>query len=327
MKKISYYVAAFALCCGVSQTLTSCIEETEEPDDVKALRQAEIARVNAQAESLKADAAKTNAEALESEANAALTNAEAAVKAVEKAVAEGASAEEIAKKIAEYKKAALADQKEVAVALLPSTLNDDCDHYESFLDAQAIYLGGEGPNVGTITKGTQKKFEEAEANLTLEFDAIEEQANALAEFEIAIRAAQANVDDMTKAMNDYNKTYGDGGSVGKAILDASDPMSSYISSSETYTKSSEDKDKLKADADAYWKLQIAEQQNYKDKLQNKYDNAKANKINLGNDWYNGTDGVYDLYLEAKAKNDIAKAEYEANKAAYEAELAALQSVK
>ncbi|MBO7143002.1 MAG: hypothetical protein J6V76_07830 [Bacteroidales bacterium] len=42
MKKLTYYVAAFALCCGVSQTLTSCVDETEEPDYVKAVREAEM---------------------------------------------------------------------------------------------------------------------------------------------------------------------------------------------------------------------------------------------------------------------------------------------
>ncbi len=42
MKKLSYYVAAFVLCCGVSQTLTSCVDETEEPDYVKQVREAEM---------------------------------------------------------------------------------------------------------------------------------------------------------------------------------------------------------------------------------------------------------------------------------------------
>ena len=44
MKKISYYVAAFALCCGVSQTLTSCVDETAEPDYVKTIRESEMAK-------------------------------------------------------------------------------------------------------------------------------------------------------------------------------------------------------------------------------------------------------------------------------------------
>ena len=44
MKKISYYVAAFALCCGVSQTLTSCVDETAEPEYVKEIRESEMAK-------------------------------------------------------------------------------------------------------------------------------------------------------------------------------------------------------------------------------------------------------------------------------------------
>lgn len=65
MKKLSYYVAAFVLCCGVSQTLTSCVDETEEPDYVKQVREAEM----------KAEIAKDNKDAKQAgkESEAAFT--------------------------------------------------------------------------------------------------------------------------------------------------------------------------------------------------------------------------------------------------------------
>lgn len=67
MKKLSYYVAAFVLCCGVSQTLTSCVDETEEPDYVKQVREAEM----------KAEIAKNNKDAKQAgkESEAAFTEA------------------------------------------------------------------------------------------------------------------------------------------------------------------------------------------------------------------------------------------------------------
>ena len=42
MKKLSYYAASFAVCCMMSAAFTSCVDETEEPDYVKQVREAEM---------------------------------------------------------------------------------------------------------------------------------------------------------------------------------------------------------------------------------------------------------------------------------------------
>lgn len=54
MKKLSYYAASFAVCCMMSAAFTSCVDETEEPDYVKQVRESEM----------KAEIAKNNAAAL-----------------------------------------------------------------------------------------------------------------------------------------------------------------------------------------------------------------------------------------------------------------------
>ncbi len=307
MKKLSYYVAAFALCCGVSQTLTSCIEETEEPEEVKAMRQAEIAKIQAETDAIIAGTEGTR-----------LDNA---IKEVDKAVKEGASAEEIAKTIAEYKASALANQKSNAVALLPAKLNAACPSYKAFMVAQATYLGGYDADNSYYGTGTQAAFDAAEEALNTSVDEIYDQAVYIAEQNAAV-TAQTNALNATKKFeSDYNSAY----TAGDPVAKPADDLKNF--SSTTYTNADADAATNKANSVVVFTYLKDVAQAALDKATNALNLAKENKTGAYS-WTNtsGT-GVYDVYVAAKAKNDAAKAKYDDLKAKYDAELAALQSIK
>jgi hypothetical protein len=305
MKKLSYYVAAFALCCGVSQTLTSCIEETEEPEEVKAMRQAEIDKLNA-------DAKYKLAEARSKEA-------EAAIQEVNKAVKEGASAEEIAKTIAQYKSQAITYQKSNATALLPAELNSACPSYKAFINAQAEYLGGYNANGNYVGEGTKAAFEAAEEALNTSVDEIYAQAIYIAGKEADVTAKTNALNSTVKYESDYNKAYNDGTAVAKPA----DDLHSFAST--TYQKDDADAATNKANSVVVFTYMKACAQADLDKATNALKLAKENKIGASA-WTNGFDGVYDKYLSAKAENEAAEATYNDLKAKYEGELAALQSI-
>ena len=307
MKKLSYYVAAFALCCGVSQTLTSCIEETEEPQEVKEMRQAEIAKLNAEAQKTKAEAA-----------NQEIENA---IREVDKAVKEGASAEEIAKTIANYKSQALSFQKSNATALLPAELNAACPSYKNFIVAQATYLGGivNGADYG---EGTKAAFEAAEEALNTSVDEIYDQAVYIAGKEADVTAATNALNSTKKFETDYNTAYNDGTAVAKP---ASDLHS--FSTTDTYKKDDADAAANKANSVVVFTYLKAVAQADLDKATNALALAKENKTGAYSWTNNSGTGVYDNYLAAKAENDRAEAAYNDLKAKYEGELAALQSIK
>ncbi len=307
MKKLSYYVAAFVLCCGVSQTLTSCIEETEEPEEVKAMRQAEIAKIKADTDKIVAE---TEGQRISN-----------AIEEVNKAVKEGASAEEIAKTIAQYKSQALTYQKSNATALLPAELNAACPSYGAFIDAQAEYLGGYNQYGSYVGEGTQVAFEATEAALNTSVDDIYAQAVYIAEQNAAV-TAQTNALNATKKFeNDYNSAY----TAGDPVAKPTDDLKNF--SSTTYTKADADAATNKANSVVVFTYLKDVAQAALDKATNALNLAKENKTGAYS-WTNtnGT-GVYDKYVAAKAKNDAAKAKYEDLKAKYDAELAALQSIK
>ena len=142
MKKISYYVAAFALCCGVSQTLTSCIE-TEEPESVKAMREAEARRLDAEAQKLLADAANTEQKTAEATAKQALM---VAAQKITNDVAQLAldkekdswdltKADQLAADIANYQAAAKEAKRDNELNFLDSKLAQEVPNYADYQQA------------------------------------------------------------------------------------------------------------------------------------------------------------------------------------------------
>lgn len=328
MKKISYYVAAFALCCGVSQTLTSCIEETEEPDDVKALRQAEIAKINADAQKTLADAKESEANAAKTNADAAYREAETAIKAVEKAVKEGASAEEIQASIATYK-ATIQEKtntmnsngKTNATSFLLGKLNSDCPSYQNFVAAEKAYLGYD--NSGSWEKGTLEKLADAIAD-TLDVYAVQDKAQTILDLQQAVLSDAKTVEAKRKDFDDWKKDYNDGSSV--KAPDEYD-MTDW---SGTFSKSDDNAATLYNKGCKVWEYEIktieVTNKVNSDRLAKVQANAAATDSEL---WYSSdptAPGKYNNYEAAVQDNDHAKANYEKYKAMYEEELAALKAI-
>ncbi|MBR4440733.1 MAG: hypothetical protein IKS00_04185 [Bacteroidales bacterium] len=204
MKKISYYVAAFALCCGVSQTLTSCIE-TEEPESVKAMREAEARRLDAETQKLLAEAAETNQKTDEAKAKQDLmVKAQEITNAVNQLALDKqkdswdlTKADQLAADIANYQAAAKEAKR---------------DNELNFLDSK---LAQQVPNYNEYKQAAQE-LADAEKELA---DAADELANNLGlvktaklielDLEKNILEEDANVANATKTQKDWQKQYDD----------------------------------------------------------------------------------------------------------------------
>lgn len=331
MKKISYYVAAFALCCGVSQTLTSCIEETEEPDDVKALRQAEIAKINADAEKVKADAAAQTA-------TAALTNAKVdgqkidnAIKELQKALREGTQADSIAyyaaavqSAIKEMKNDDIDEAKDLAVTLLPAKLNAACPSYERYLEAAARLNGGVYTSYGssvTIEKANSKAQKLADAKEALDngVSELEAHLNYLAELQTKVGAKKNALSSTKDYIKNYEADYKDE----KDVYEAASNLKS-IGTSATYNKKDDD------GAAKYANAQVA--LTYMKTVAENAVKEAEDELALATDNKKFADGsaykkLVDAYNTAKDNYDQQLAEYEEAKKLYEEELEALKAVK
>ena len=331
MKKISYYVAAFALCCGVSQTLTSCIEETEEPDDVKALRQAEIAKVNADAQKTLAEAKESEATAAKTNADAAYRNAETAIKEVDKAVKEGASAEEIQEAIAKYKSSIktytnndVSAAKTAAKAFLPDQLNTDAAAaYTNYVAAKNAYLGYID-EFGNWVKGTVEELADAIQDTINNVDAIADKKQTILDLEASIAASNKAVEDLNKGLNKWKEDYTKGSSV-------SAPDESTMKGwNGTFDKTADNATTLYDKGLKVWNYLINTENVTVEKSTNKLALIKANKAQTDNKlWYYDNSyapGVYNEFLAAQQANDQAKANYDEAKAKYDATIAAFQAI-
>ncbi|MDD6004013.1 MAG: hypothetical protein PUC50_17690 [Bacteroidales bacterium] len=191
MKKLSYYVAAFVLCCGVSQTLTSCVDETEEPDYVKQVREAEM----------KAEIAKNNKDAKqagkESEAafteaflNGTLSNNTSAYKELETALSQLETAESEFKAVeALTKDPSWIKTKANEVANLKAELPGKQKAVKDAKTALSDYTGDDA-----VVKATyQKAVDVAEAELKYTTDLLD----------------QYTTDAFTAAQHDYYSTWKD----------------------------------------------------------------------------------------------------------------------
>jgi hypothetical protein len=334
MKKISYYVAAFALCCGVSQTLTSCIEETEEPDDVKALRQAEIARVNADAEYKKAQAASETADAAKTNAEVDGVKIDNAIKELQKALREGTQADSIAyyaaavqSEIKKMKNSDITQAKTLAVTLLPAKLNASCPSYGRYLEAAAKLNGGVYTDIygnsTTVEKADSKaqKLADAKEKLDNGVEELEAHLNYLAELQTNVAAAEQAQKATNKLYEKQKKAYEDKETSTCYAADESD----FQGWDGTFDASDND---TRADnwskAGIVWTYLKALDENAvkeaKDELALATDNKK---FATGSEYKK----LVEAYNNAKANYDIQLAEYEEAKALYEAELEALQAVK
>lgn len=330
MKKISYYVAAFALCCGVSQTLTSCIEETEEPDDVKAMRQAEIAKINADAEKVKADAAAQTA-------TAALTNAKVdgqkidnAIKELQKALREGTQADSVAyyaaavqSAIKEMQNDDIDEAKDLAVTLLPANLNASCPSYNRYLEAAAKLNGGVYTSYGssvTVKKEDSKAQILADATEDLANGVQELQAhqNYLAKLETKVAAAKLNQKNLDKQKKDWKEAYEDEKACSKANSTLTDFEGTFDAGDKDIKQEEYDK------AQIVWTYKIALAENAVKEAENELALANDNKKFDTNSAYQK---LVEKYNNAKANYDLQLAEYEEAKKLYEEELEALKAVK
>lgn len=331
MKKISYYVAAFALCCGVSQTLTSCIEETEEPDDVKAMRQAKIAEINANAEYLKAQATTETADA-------ALTNAKVdgqkidnAIKELQKAIAEGTQADSIAyyaaavqSAIKKMQNADITQSKELAVTLLPAKLNASCPSYNRYLEAAAKLNGGVYPTeYGSVTvKKEDSKAQilaDAKEDLDNGVQELEAHLNYLAELQTKVAAAEQQQKNTNKLYDKQKKAYEDKETSTCYAADESD----FQSWNGTFDASDND---TRADnwskAGIVWTYLKAKDENAVKEAKDELALANDNKKFESGSKYQK---LVETYNNAKANYDQQLAEYEEAKKLYEEELEALKA--
>lgn len=334
MKKISYYVAAFALCCGVSQTLTSCIEETEEPDDVKALRQAEIAKVNADAEYKKAQAASETA-------TAALTNAQVdgqkidnAIKELQKALREGTQADSIAYYAAAVQSAIkemhnddIDEAKKLAVTLLPAKLNASCPSYYRYLEAAAKLNGG----VYTTAYGSTETIDKEDSKAQILADATEDLANGvqeleahqnyLAELQTKVAAAEQAQKETNKLYDKQKKAYEDKETSTCYAADESDfqGWDGIFDASDNDTRADN-----WSKAGIVWTYLKALDENAVKEAKAELELANNNKKFESGSKYQK---LVEAYNNAKANYDQQLAEYEEAKALYEAELEALKAVK
>lgn len=331
MKKISYYVAAFALCCGVSQTLTSCIEETEEPDDVKAMRQAKIAEINANAEYLKAQATTETADA-------ALTNAKVdgqkidnAIKELQKAIAEGTQADSIAyyaaavqSEIKKMQNSDITQAKELAVALLPAKLNAACPSYDAMQKAYADLNGGSvmlaDGSTYTVTVAKAKKtiLDDATADLENGVDELLLQLNYLAELNTNVAAKELALKNTKKQQTDWKKQYEDESTTCPAAAADFKKLQGTFDASDKDIKADE-----KAKVDIVFTYLITLAENDLAKAQQELKLAEENKS------FESTDAYKDLFEAketAQKEYDAKLAAYEEAKAKYEEELEALKAI-
>lgn len=332
MKKISYYVAAFALCCGVSQTLTSCIEETEEPDDVKAMRQAEIAKINADAEKVKADAAAQTA-------TAALTNAKVdgqkidnAIKELQKALREGTQADSVAyyaaavqSAIKEMQNDDIDEAKDLAVTLLPAKLNASCPSYYRYLEAAAKLNGGVYTTAygssATIDKADSKaqKLADATEKLNNGVEALEAHLNYLAELQTKVGAKKNALNSTKDYIKNYEADYKDE----KDVWEAASDLKS-IGSIAQYNKKDDDGAAKYADAQIALTYMKTVAENAVKEAEDELALANDNKKFATGSQYQK---LVEAYQTAKDNYDQQLAEYEEAKKLYEEELEALKAVK
>ena len=334
MKKISYYVAAFALCCGVSQTLTSCIEETEEPDDVKALRQAEIAKVNADAEYVKAQAAAENATAAKTNAEAEGQKVANAIKEVEKAIAEGSSAEQIQAAIAEYKAAivkqnneGVSQNKEAATAFLPDQLDADAGAaWSNYVDAKNAYLGFLSTTTNTWVKGTVELLADAIQDTLYDADAIQDKKQTILDLQAQVDVNNLALDKLNKAFDDWKNDYEDE----KTVAGADESTMKDVTSSNPIKKTDEDAKTEYAKAVKCWNYKINTLKTTNEQKASRLTLVKANKAYTDSEvWYStvpAAPGVYQVFEQAQQDNEHAKTVYEEAKAKYEAAIAALKAI-
>jgi hypothetical protein len=331
MKKISYYVAAFALCCGVSQTLTSCIEETEEPDDVKAMRQAEIAKINADAEYVKAQAASQNA-------TAALTNAEVdaqkidnAIKELQKALREGTQADSIAyyaaavqSAIKKMKNTDITQAKELAVALLPAKLNASCPSYDAMQKAYTDLYGGtvmlaSGSTYNVAVASAKKTIlDNATAALDNGVNELLLQLNYLAELQTNVAAKELALKNTKKQQSDWKKLYDDESTSCPAAAADFKSLSGTFDASDKDIKADE-----KAKVDIVFTYLITLAENDLAKAQQELKLAEENKSFESTKAYKN---LFEAKETAQKEYDAKLAAYEEAKAKYEEELAALKAI-
>lgn len=325
MKKISYYVAAFALCCGVSQTLTSCIEETEEPDDVKAMRQAEIARINANAELLKASVLTEEANAAKTNADVAYRNAETAAQLLTNSVKEGAITEEIAKEVATFKKDRIELERELATANLPANLNASCPSYDAYVMANIDLNGGTGilADGSTYSKEVADSYKQILADKQDALDngttELMNQLNYIAELQTNVAAAEQALKDHNKDYNEQKKAYDDKETSTCRAADESTYQDWYgtFDASDNETRADN-----WAKAGIVWTYLKTLAENTVKQAQDELALAKDNKS-----FVSDYETLYTEWKSAKDNYDAALAAYNEAKALYEAELAAVSAVK
>lgn len=191
MKKLSYYVAAFVLCCGVSQTLTSCVDETEEPDYVKQVREAEMkAEIAKKNKDAKQDGKESEAAFTEAFLNGTLSNNTSAYEELNTALSQLETAESKFKAVeALTKDPSWIKTKANEVANLKAELPGKQKAVKDAKTALSDYTGDDAVEKATY----QKAVDVAEAELKYTTDLLD----------------QYTTDAFTAAQHDYYSTWKD----------------------------------------------------------------------------------------------------------------------
>jgi hypothetical protein len=315
MKKLSYYVAAFALCCGVSQTLTSCIE-TEEPESVKAMREAEANRLNQEAEKAKQDALSTAQKTAEATAKQDLM-----VKAQE--ITNGVNqlnldknkdewdltkADQLAAKVASYKQAAKEAKRDNELTFLDSKLAQKVPNYSEYKAA-----------VTSLDKANDA-LESATTKLSEDINNINAKARIINDMDKQIIIAKAKVKQAQDGKANWVKAFGDA---------ASDAIVSYYDFAAETFKTATKSDVTaaqKSDTETYYDLLIKDAQTEQTIVENEKKAFESNTFD-GNGYAGCTSAFQDdfeAWQQAVADQAAAQAEYDEQKANFDADFAALK---
>ncbi|MBR2888330.1 MAG: hypothetical protein IKB95_08905 [Bacteroidales bacterium] len=315
MKKLSYYVAAFALCCGVSQTLTSCIE-TEEPESVKAMREAEANRLNQEAEKAKQEALSTAQQTAEATAKQDLmVKAQEITNGVNQLALDKdkdewdlTKADQLAAKVAGYQQAAKQAKLDATNDFLDSKLATQVANYADYLAAEAAL------------DQANADLETASAKLTDDLNNVSTSKRIANDFQEKILVAKAKQKAQENAKADWTKMYTDAADDGACTY--------YDFASESFiTATKKDVNATrKTDTETYYDIQI-------NKAKTEVEIAEAEKVAFEAKTFDGNTVAsfttqfgddFAAWQQAVEDQAAAQAEYDEEKAKFDADFAAIK---